>query len=125
MTFFKEQEMKNNNLLETFNIINILISSFKESHSNMRIDIFNNYLNKILNTEYSNECIFVTSIHCVKGLEAKNCFVLNKGKPTLDGCMNNDQRQQEMNLSYVALTRAQENLYLVSPDGEEYSNGSK
>ena len=30
------------------------------------------------------------------------------------------QREQELNLSYVALTRSQNNLYLVSPDGEEY-----
>jgi superfamily I DNA/RNA helicase len=119
-------EDTNNHLLDTFNIIKLLIEAYKETHTNMRIDIFNNYIDKLLNTTYSKDCIFVTSIHCVKGLEAPNCFILNKGEPTISGptgFMTKEQRIQEMNLSYVALTRAQENLYLVKPEGEEY--GSK
>lgn len=119
-------EDTNNHLLDTFNIIKLLIEAYKETHTNMRIDIFNNYIDKLLNTTYSKDCIFVTSIHCVKGLEAPNCFILNKGEPTISGStgfMTKEQRIQEMNLSYVALTRAQENLYLVKPEGEEY--GSK
>ena len=87
---------------------------------NIRIDIFDKWIDKLLNTEYSKDCIFVTSIHCVKGLEAPNCFVLNRGEPTIDGVMSKEQKVQELNLSYVALTRSQNNLYLVSPDGEEY-----
>ena len=89
----------------------------------MRMDIFDNYIDKMLNTKYSKDCIFATSIHCVKGLEANNCFVLNKGNPTIDSHMKSDQIQQEKNLSYVALTRAKDKLYLVAPEGEEYANG--
>ena len=62
----------------------------------------------------------VSSIHCVKGLEADNVFVLNEGKTVIDGNMSNEQKQQEFNLSYVSLTRAKENLYLVKAEGEEY-----
>ena len=116
----KEVTVTNNNLLDVFNMIKILIKAFKDSHNNIRIDIFYKWIDKILNTEYSKDCIFVTSIHCVKGLEAPNCFVLNRGEPTIDGVMSKEQREQELNLSYVALTRSQNNLYLVSPDGEEY-----
>ena len=116
----KEQKLQDNKLLEYYNIIKMLIKNYQENHTNMRIDIFNNYLDKILNTTYSKDCVFVTSIHCVKGLEADNCFVLNKGKPIIDKHMSADQKQQEINLSYVALTRAKQNLYLVSPQGDEY-----
>ena len=118
-------EETNNHLLDTFNIIKLLVEAYKETHTNMRMDIFNNYIDKLLNTTYSKDCIFVTSIHCVKGLEAPNCFILNKGEPILSGptgFMTKEQRIQEMNLSYVALTRAQENLYLVKPEGEEYGS---
>ena len=35
--------------------------------------------------------------------------------------MEYEQKQQERNLSYVSLTRAKENLYLVRAQGEEYN----
>lgn len=117
------KETINNNSLEVFNMLKILIKAFKENHNNMRMDIFDKWVDNLLNTEYSKNCVFVTSIHCVKGLEAPNCFVLNRGEPTISGAngfMTKEQREQEQNLSYVALTRSQDKLYLVSADGEEY-----
>ena len=53
------------------------------------------------------------SIHKSKGLEAENVFILNEAKPFEKLGRSKDMIQQENNLSYVAITRAKENLYLV------------
>lgn len=106
--------------LEMFSAIKMLLSSFKEKYTTHSKAQFLKYVQSILNTTPSNNCITVTSIHCVKGLEADNVFVLNEGKAVVEGQMSNEQRQQEYNLSYVSLTRARENLYLVKGEGEEY-----
>ena len=68
----------------------------------------------------SDDCITISSIHSVKGLESDNVFVLNEGKPTMAGVTNSDQYTQEKNLSYIALTRAKKKLYLVKAEGPEY-----
>ena len=106
--------------LEMFSAIKILLASFKEKYTTHSKSQFLKYVQSILNTKPSNNCITVTSIHCVKGLEADNVFVLNEGKAVVEGQMSNEQRQQEYNLSYVSLTRARHNLYLVKAEGEEY-----
>ena len=106
---------------EIYDVLEILIGNFKKNYETENMNMFNNYLLKTLNTEFSPECIFVSSIHCCKGLEANNVFVLNEAKPTLDGFLSTEQKQQEKNLSYIALTRSRENLYLVKAEGEEYN----
>jgi ATP-dependent exoDNAse (exonuclease V) beta subunit len=103
----------------------MLIETYKKNHTNVSLEYFNKYIDKLLNTTYSKDSIFITTIHCVKGLEAPNCYILNRGEPTFSGpqgFLTKEQRIQEMNLSYVALTRAQENMYLVEPQGEEYGS---
>jgi superfamily I DNA/RNA helicase len=106
--------------IETFDAIQTLLKSFKEQYTTHSKSQFLKYVQSILNTIPSNNCITITSIHCVKGLEADNVFVLNEGKAVVEGQMSNEQRQQEYNLSYVSLTRARHNLYLVKAEGEEY-----
>lgn len=105
--------------MECLNTIILLLNSFKQKYSTKSKNQFLKYIDGILNTEKSTNCIFVSSIHCVKGLEANNVFILNKAVPPIDKRMTREQRQQEYNLSYVALTRAKENLYLVSLEKEE------
>lgn len=106
--------------IEIFDTIKMLLISFKEKYTTHSKTQFLKYVQSILNTKPSNNSITITSIHCVKGLEANNVFVLNEGKAVVEGQMSNEQRQQEYNLSYVSLTRAKENLYLVKGEGEEY-----
>lgn len=109
-----------NGQLETLSILQMLLAAFKEKYTTHSKSQFLKYIKSILNTTASKDCIMVSSIHCVKGLEADNVFVLNEGKTVIDGNMSNEQKQQEFNLSYVSLTRAKENLYLVKAEGEEY-----
>jgi superfamily I DNA/RNA helicase len=119
ITFTQNSEDKGGQM-EMFSAIKMLLASFKEKYTTHSKSQFLKYVQTMLNTTPSNNCIMITSIHCVKGLEANNVFVLNEGKAVIDGTMSAEQRQQEFNLSYVALTRAKENLYLVKPEGEEY-----
>ena len=119
ITFAQNSEDKGGQM-EMFSAIKMLLTSFKEKHTTHSKSQFLKYVQTMLNTTPSNNCIMITSIHCVKGLESNNVFVLNEGKAVIDGTMSAEQRQQEFNLSYVALTRAKENLYLVKPEGEEY-----
>lgn len=106
--------------LEIYNIIKMLISAFQESYTTFSIKEFLNYIDKILNITPSSNCIFVSSIHCAKGLEANNVFVLAEAIPVFRRTMSLDQKKQEQNLSYIALTRAKDNLFLVKAEGVEY-----
>lgn len=119
ITFTQDSEDKSGQM-EMFSAIKMLLASFKEKYTTHSKSQFLKYVQTMLNTTPSDNCVMITSIHCVKGLEANNVFVLNEGKAVIDGNMSAEQRQQEFNLSYVALTRAKENLYLVKPEGEEY-----
>ena len=60
--------------------------------------------------------IKLSSIHKAKGLEAKRVFLLEPHGATVPHPMAKTswQREQEMNLRYVAITRAIEELVYVS-----------
>ncbi len=62
------------------------------------------------------EGIKLSSIHKAKGLEAKRVFLLQPEGATIPHPMAKSawQREQEMNLLYVAITRAKEELIYVS-----------
>ena len=74
-------------------------------------------MDKILCTIPTDEAVRVTSVHKAKGLEANNVFVLNQAKVCPASC--SEQRAQEKNLSYISITRAKENLYLVREPMED------
>jgi len=61
----------------------------------------------------SRKGIIMSSIHKSKGLEFDNVYALNVDKMPSKG-QKTWQLEQEIYLKYVALTRAKENLYLVS-----------
>ena len=106
--------------LDILECVVVLIDNYisEKKHGN-KIDDFIDYIPKKLNTEDKQGCIVCTSIHQAKGLEADNVFVLNEGREFFEYARTPEQRQQEKNLSYVALTRAKENLYLVRGEVED------
>jgi superfamily I DNA/RNA helicase len=110
----------NHESLENYDIIINLIKNFKKVKTTFNIKEFLNYVKEILNVNFNNNSIFVGSVHICKGLEADNVFVLNKGEPCLDKFLTKDQKTQEINLSYISLTRAKDKLFLVEAEGEEY-----
>lgn len=110
---------------EDVDLIIILINYFSREHQlsgAYKTDKFTSYVQNMINVDNPDGCVRIMSIHKSKGLEAENVFVLNEGRPFVELGRSKDMVQQEKNLSYVALTRAKENLYLVrcqSDDKEE------
>ena len=80
------------------------------------------YVQEKLQTKCTRNSIQCVSIHQSKGKEYNRVFILNKAKIYNELGRNADQRQQESNLSYIALTRSKDTIYLVEPQqgAEEY-----
>lgn len=57
--------------------------------------------------------VVLSTIHKAKGLEAKRVFWLNSSQCPAKWARQEWQQQQERNLCYVAITRAQEELFLI------------
>lgn len=63
--------------------------------------------------------VTLSTIHKAKGLEAKRVFILDSWRMPSKYARKAHQLEQEYNLFYVAITRAQEELYYVnSPDDD-------
>ena len=91
-----------------------ILEGYLENHaSSDGVSKFSNFIDKLLNTTPSPNCVRLCSIHKAKGLEATNVFVLNEAKINYDFRNSKEQNIQEKNLSYIATTRAKEGLYLV------------
>ena len=91
-----------------------ILEGYLENHaSSDSVSKFSNFIDKLLNTTPSPNCIRLCSMHKAKGLEATNVFVLNEAKINYDFRNSKEQNIQEKNLSYIATTRAKEGLYLV------------
>lgn len=91
-----------------------ILEGYLEHHaSSDSVSKFSNFIDKLLNTTPSPNCVRLCSIHKAKGLEATNVFVLNEAKINYDFRNSKEQNIQEKNLSYIATTRAKEGLYLV------------
>jgi superfamily I DNA/RNA helicase len=63
--------------------------------------------------EESAGTVLLSTIHKAKGLEAKRVFILDAWRMPSPYARKPHQREQEMNLLYVAITRAQQELYYV------------
>lgn len=103
----------NSKIDNTSFLLEILEGYFENHASSDSISKFSNFIDKLLNTTPSPNCVRLCSIHKAKGLEATNVFVLNEAKINYDFRNSKEQNIQEKNLSYIATTRAKEGLYLV------------
>tara|TARA_R110000744_G_scaffold295735_2_gene405763 strand:+ start:7024 stop:8721 length:1698 start_codon:yes stop_codon:yes gene_type:complete len=64
--------------------------------------------------------ITISTIHTAKGLEANRVFILDFKKLPLKRPEQKEwEKVQELNLKYVAVTRAKEELYLVNSENQE------
>ena len=103
----------NSKIDNTSFLLEILEGYLKNHASSDSVSKFSNFIDKLLNTTPSPNCVRLCSIHKAKGLEATNVFVLNEAKINYDFRNSKEQNIQEKNLSYIATTRAKEGLYLV------------
>lgn len=87
-----------------------------------------NFIDKIFeifseseNKDEEKKIVWLSTVHKAKGLQADNVFILRPDKlPLNHPKMLNWQHDQEMNLKYVALTRAKKTLtFVLKEEGEE------
>ena len=109
-----EAVAETNSKIDNTSFLLEILEGYLENHaSSDSISKFSNFIDKLLNTIPSPNCVRLCSIHKAKGLEATNVFVLNEAKINYDFRNSKEQNIQEKNLSYIATTRAKEGLYLV------------
>ncbi len=113
----KENENKNQVIFEVIKENNIDLSDELLQRINLidqkylKISDFLNYIEELKNKEYFDENLeFVTlsSIHSSKGLEFKNVIILDSE------IKNKNNFDEEKRLMYVAVTRAKNNLIIIS-----------
>ena len=72
-----------------------------------------------LHIKEEKDLVVISTIHSAKGLEAETCYILNVAPGTFptDKAQTKEEIEEERRCLYVALTRAKETLYLLSPIG--------
>ena len=86
----------------------------------------NTYLPEKVKEEDLDKVINVLTIHRAKGLQAKRVFVLDADQlPFSYNNMLDWEKLQESNLTYVAYTRAESNLFLVLSEQPEFEDSAK
>lgn len=109
-----EAVTETNSKIDNTSFLLEILEGYLEHHaSSDSVSKFSNFIDKLLNTTPSPNCVRLCSIHKAKGLEATNVFVLDEAKINYDFRNSKEQNIQEKNLSYIATTRAKEGLYLV------------
>lgn len=117
----------NNGKMDIYSMIQSLLAYYVNKHKSINglaVDDFTDFISKLLVTEPSDNAVIVSSIHQVKGLEAKTVFIINYNlMPYTSSRKTADDNIQERNLRYIAITRAKEILYLC--EGEEDEDEKK
>lgn len=117
----------NNGKMDIYSMIQSILvyyMSHNEKKSNTTVDDFISFISELFVTEPSDNAIIVSSIHQVKGLEAKRVFIINYNlMPYTSSKKTAEDNIQEKNLRYIAVTRAKEVLYLC--EGEEDEDEKK
>ena len=105
---------------EYFEIIESFIEDYKQTNNSELVTSFIKYLKTFLTKGLDEDLPIISSIHAMKGGEADNVFIYDYPRfPYKFSKQSADERQQEVNLQYVALTRAKKNLYLLKLSPEE------
>ena len=97
-----------------YSIIESFIEMFKEKVNAISVKDLITFINDFLSLNEAKEVPILSTVHKMKGGEADNIFIYDYPRfPYCYGNMSEDDKQQEINLQYVALTRAKKSLYLV------------
>lgn len=107
-----------------FDIIVSFIEDYKKKNMSILVKNFLTYLTTFLSSTLNDNVPIISSIHSMKGGEADNVFIYDYPEfPYEFKGMSDEEKQQEKNLQYVAITRAKKNLYLVGLS-EKDDNGN-
>ena len=114
-----------NNVIDLLDCIMVIYGNYKRKYmdDNEKLNSFKDFIKfveALLQTKDIKNSIQCTSIHQAKGKEYDRVFILNEAKVYYELGRNADQVQQEINLSYIALTRSKDTIYLVEePEDDE------
>lgn len=108
----KDEEDKNR-----LDNIDEYITSVKEycnEHPDSKLDEYVQSVSLVSDTDQPIEnCITLATVHGVKGLEYKCCFIVGLEEGIFPS-LREDDDQEERRIMYVAITRAREKLYLTN-----------
>lgn len=116
----------NNGKSDIYSMIQSILEYYVRTNKtdNQSVEKFMDFISDVFITEPSEKAIVVSSIHQVKGLEAKTVFIINYNlMPYTSNRKTPEDNIQEKNLRYIAITRAKEILYLC--EGEESEDEKK
>ena len=119
----KQASAINNGTMDIYDMIKAMLDFFineKKHSTSTMVEVFIAFIEDLFVTEPSDNAVIVSSIHQVKGLEAKRVFIINYNlMPYTSNNKTADDNQQERNLIYIAITRAQEVLYCCNGELDE------
>lgn len=115
----------NNGKSDIYSMIQSILEYYVHKNQDASsVEKFIDFIADVFVTEPSDNAVIVSSIHQVKGLEAKTVFIINYNlMPYTSNRKTADDNIQEKNLRYIAVTRAKEILYLC--EGEEDEDEKK
>lgn len=101
-----------------FDVIQEFITEYKTKHASVLVKDYLDYIEEFLSASLDMYHVpIIGSIHSMKGGEADTIYIYDYPRfPYGWGDMTDEDRQQEENLEYVAVTRAKKNLHLVLID---------
>lgn len=112
---------EDDNILTTyFDVILEFIDEYKVAHSSILVKDYVEYIDEFLSMSLDMYQVpIIGSIHSMKGGEADTVYIYDYPRfPYGFRDMTDEDKQQEENLEYVAVTRAKKNLYLSLIDVE-------
>lgn len=124
LDYCTNRKIKTNGLIEILNELESSATNFKtikdylEHIDRVKSELVDNKNNK------NTDGVIFTTMHSAKGLEFKNVYIIGANEGTIpheksydieDDEKKIEQIEEERRLMYVAITRAEENLYISSP----------
>lgn len=103
----EEKYRKVQSIEEKYSAIKAVLEHSKPASTSELLNVFRRLFDSTIGTTLS-------SIHRAKGEEAKRVWLLQPGLIPSRYAKTPDQKQQEMNLKYVAITRALEEFHYIS-----------
>ena len=105
-------------LTEYYDIILEFIDEYKQISSSILVKDFIEYMEKFLKASFDKyNAPIISSVHSMKGGEADTIYIYDYPRfPYKWADMTESDMQQELNLQYVAITRAKKNLHLILCD---------
>lgn len=124
LDYCTNRKIKTNGLIEILNELESSATNFKTIDEYLdHIERVKSELVENKNNKEADGVIF-TTMHSAKGLEFKNVYIIGANEGTIpheksydieDEARKKEQIEEERRLLYVAVTRAEENLYISSP----------